>query len=62
MCIRDRLRLLQVRRASAEAPFNFADELLVHQPLHDVQVDIVAREGEVAPVLDAPHVLSLIHI
>eukprot|EP00969_Alexandrium_andersonii_P175940 7779886-Alexandrium_andersonii.AAC.1 len=49
------LHLLQVRRVSAEAPFDFAHELLVHLPLHDVQVGIVARGGEAAPVHDAPH-------
>eukprot|EP00969_Alexandrium_andersonii_P237101 10465699-Alexandrium_andersonii.AAC.1 len=47
---------LQVRRASADAPFKFSHELLAHQPLRDVQVNIVAREGEVAPAHDAPRV------
>eukprot|EP00969_Alexandrium_andersonii_P370688 15477853-Alexandrium_andersonii.AAC.1 len=44
----------QVRRASAQAHLEFAHELLVRLLLHDVEVGIVAREGEVVPVHDAP--------
>eukprot|EP00969_Alexandrium_andersonii_P171844 7596032-Alexandrium_andersonii.AAC.1 len=40
------IHLLQVLRASAEAPLDLAHELLVHQLLHDVQVGVVPGEGE----------------
>eukprot|EP00969_Alexandrium_andersonii_P113020 4995596-Alexandrium_andersonii.AAC.1 len=50
------LHFLQVLRVPAEAPFDLAHELLVHEVLHDAQVRVVPGEGEIAPVHDVPDV------
>eukprot|EP00974_Lingulodinium_polyedra_P106570 10317301-Lingulodinium_polyedra.AAC.1 len=51
-------RLLEVRRPTAEATLHLAQEVRFHLVLHPVQVLVVAGEGEVVPMHDAPH-LSL---
>eukprot|EP00975_Prorocentrum_lima_P036626 7702087-Prorocentrum_lima.AAC.1 len=44
------LHLLQVGGTAAQATFNLAQELVTHERLHCVKVDIVACEGEVIPM------------
>eukprot|EP00969_Alexandrium_andersonii_P230337 10171997-Alexandrium_andersonii.AAC.2 len=47
------LHLLEVLLVASEAALHLANELVVHEGLHDVEVTVVAREGEVVAVHDA---------
>eukprot|EP00969_Alexandrium_andersonii_P370202 15476770-Alexandrium_andersonii.AAC.1 len=44
----------QVPRVAPRSPFHLAEEGLGHHLLHPVQVGVIAGEGEIAPVDDAP--------
>eukprot|EP00969_Alexandrium_andersonii_P165214 7302115-Alexandrium_andersonii.AAC.1 len=55
------LHLAQIPRTTAETPLDLTEELLLHGLLDDVQVRIVAGEGESSRLREPPSERRVLH-